>query len=74
MRKKRMLSKEEQKELENLKKDQDVRLAMRHISRQLQKNVDKEKKKLYQYRWLKHKGEQLRKNLNETISFVSNEN
>lgn len=69
-----MLSKEEQKELENLKKDQDVRFAMRHISRQLQKNVDKEKKKLYQYRWLKHKGEQLRKNLNETISFVSNEN
>lgn len=69
-----MLSKKEQKELENLKKDQDVRLAMRHISRQLQKNVDKEKKKLYQYRWLKHFERNNFKRRAIKKKFVSNEN
>lgn len=41
-----------------LKKDEDVKRAVKEIMKN--RKVDKEKKKLYQYRWLKKKGQLLR--------------
>lgn len=46
-----MLSEEERKELEMLKKDEDVKRARKY---------DKDKQYLYKMRWLKKKGQLLR--------------
>ena len=52
-----MLTIEEQKELEQLKKDKAVKAAV--AANKKKYPVDPDKKRLYQYRWLKRKGEQI---------------
>lgn len=52
-----MLTIEEQKELEQLKKDKAVKVAV--AANKKKYNVDPDKKRLYQYRWLKRKGEKI---------------
>ncbi len=54
-----MLNDQERKELEELKKDPNVKAAMRDLGRRNRQKVDPEKQKLYQYRWLKKKGQML---------------
>ena len=50
-----MLTPEQKSELENLKKDPYVKLAVKN----LRKPIDPDKKRLYQYRWLRNKGKKI---------------
>lgn len=52
-----MLTIEEQKELEQLKKDKAVKAAVASYAKKYP--TDPDKKRLYQYRWLKRKGEKI---------------
>lgn len=52
-----MLTIEEQKELEQLKKDKAVKVAIASYAKN--HPIDPDKKRLYQYRWLKRKGEKI---------------
>lgn len=52
-----MLTIEEQKELEQLKNDKAVKVAIASYAKN--HPIDPDKKRLYQYRWLKRKGEKI---------------
>lgn len=58
-----MLTEEEKKEIEDLKKDPYVKIA----TKSLRRPQDPEKKKLYQLRWLRKKGMQLMQDLENEL-------
>lgn len=58
-----MLTQKEQEELEALKKDPLVKLAVKSLKRP----VDPDKKRLYQYRWLRKKGQKISEEIEKEL-------